>query len=52
MPDVVWVNDAEARYPEGAYYIEWYEGTERKRLFGWERCGSSSQSQAPQNGRT
>src|ERR1017187_6985300 len=31
-PDVIWVNDAEERHPEGAYYIEWYEGTKRKRL--------------------
>ena len=52
LKDRVRVNGQVESHPEGAYYIEWYEGTERKRLFGWERCGSSSQSQAPQNGRT
>jgi integrase len=31
-PDVVWVNDAEERHPEGAYYIEWYSQSKRKRL--------------------
>src|SRR5215831_15479956 len=31
-PDVVLVNGKEERHPEGAYYIEWYEGTRRRRL--------------------
>lgn len=31
-PDVVWVNEAEERHSDGAYYIEWYEGSKRKRL--------------------
>jgi integrase/recombinase XerD len=31
-PDVVIVNGKEERHPEGAYYIEWYEGTRRRRL--------------------
>jgi hypothetical protein len=30
-PDVVWGNEAEERHTEGAYYIEWYEGSKRKR---------------------
>jgi len=31
-PDVVLVNGREERHPEGAYYLEWYEGTKRVRL--------------------
>jgi len=31
-PDTVRVNGHEERHPEGAYYIEWYEGTRRRRL--------------------
>ena len=31
-PDVVEVNDAKERHPEGAYYIEWYSQGHRKRL--------------------
>lgn len=31
-PDVIWVNDAEERHIEGAYYIEWYSDNNRKRL--------------------
>ncbi len=31
-PDVVTVNSKEERHPEGAYYIEWYEGARRRRL--------------------
>jgi integrase/recombinase XerD len=31
-PDCVLVNDQEKQHPEGAYYIEWYEGTKRRRL--------------------
>jgi integrase/recombinase XerD len=31
-PEVVLVNGCEERHPEGAYYIEWYEGTKRRRL--------------------
>src|ERR1035441_9950371 len=31
-PDVVWINGAEERHKEGAYYIEWYEGGKRNRL--------------------
>ena len=31
-PDVVWINGAEERHKEGAYYIEWYGGSKRNRL--------------------
>jgi len=31
-PDVVLINGKEERHPEGAYYIEWYEGPKRIRL--------------------
>jgi len=31
-PDVAWVNGHEERHPEGAYYLEWYEGSKRVRL--------------------
>ena len=31
-PDVVFVNDKEERHPEGAYYLEWREGSKRVRL--------------------
>ena len=31
-PDVVLVNGREERHPEGAYYLEWYEGKRRIRL--------------------
>jgi hypothetical protein len=31
-PDVVLVNWREERHPEGAYYLEWYEGSKRIRL--------------------
>jgi integrase/recombinase XerD len=31
-PDWVLVNDGEERHPEGAYYLEWREGTKRVRL--------------------
>lgn len=31
-PDVVLVNGKHERHPEGAYYIEWYEGSKRIRL--------------------
>lgn len=31
-PDVVIVDGHEERHPEGAYYLEWYEGTKRIRL--------------------
>jgi len=31
-PDCVRVNGREERHPEGAYYIEWYEGTKRRRI--------------------
>jgi integrase len=31
-PDVVFVNGCEERHPEGAYYLEWYEGSKRVRL--------------------
>jgi integrase/recombinase XerD len=31
-PDVVLVNGKQERHPEGAYYIEWYEGKKRIRL--------------------
>ena len=31
-PDVVLVNGREERHPEGAYYLEWYEGSKRIRL--------------------
>jgi integrase len=31
-PDVVLVNGREERHPEGAYYLEWYEGPRRVRL--------------------
>jgi integrase/recombinase XerD len=31
-PDVVLVNGKEERHPEGAYYLEWREGTKRVRL--------------------
>jgi len=30
-PDYVLVNEREERHPEGAYYIEWREGANRKR---------------------
>jgi integrase/recombinase XerD len=30
-PGAVIVNGEEEKHPEGAYYIEWYEGTKRKR---------------------
>jgi integrase/recombinase XerD len=30
-PGAVIVNSEEEKHPEGAYYIEWYEGTKRKR---------------------
>src|SRR5215475_508380 len=31
-PDTVKINGREERHPEGAYYIEWYEGARRRRL--------------------
>ena len=31
-PDVVLVDGKEERHPEGAYYIEWYQGSNRRRL--------------------
>src|SRR5215472_15211626 len=31
-PDIVLVNGKEERHPEGAYYLEWREGTKRVRL--------------------
>ena len=31
-PDVVLVNDQEERHPEGAYYLEWRQGSKRVRL--------------------
>jgi len=31
-PNAVTVNGKEQRHPEGAYYIEWYEGARRRRL--------------------
>jgi len=31
-PDVVLVSDKEERHPEGAYYLEWREGSKRVRL--------------------
>ena len=31
-PDRVLVDDREQRHPEGAYYLEWYEGSKRIRL--------------------
>src|SRR5438552_10815595 len=31
-PDVVLVNGKEERHPEGAYYLEWREGSKRIRL--------------------
>jgi integrase/recombinase XerD len=31
-PDVVEVNGTDERHTEGSYYIEWYEGSKRKRL--------------------
>ncbi len=31
-PDIVVVNGNEERHPEGAYYLEWYEGRKRVRL--------------------
>lgn len=31
-PDIVVVNDIEERHPEGAYYLEWREGSKRVRL--------------------
>jgi len=31
-PDVVFVNGKEERHPEGAYYLEWREGSKRVRL--------------------
>ena len=30
--DLVLVNGHEERHPEGAYYLEWYEGVKRRRL--------------------
>jgi integrase/recombinase XerD len=31
-PDYVTIGDKEERHPEGAYYLEWYEGSKRVRL--------------------
>src|ERR1700756_708755 len=31
-PDWVFVNGGEERHPEGAYYLEWREGSKRVRL--------------------
>src|SRR5271165_7132570 len=31
-PDVVIVNDKEERHPEGAYYLEWRNGSKRVRI--------------------
>jgi integrase/recombinase XerD len=31
-PDVVLVNSKQERHPEGAYYLEWREGSKRRRL--------------------
>src|ERR1017187_3230993 len=31
-PDAVLVNGKAERHPEGAYYLEWYEGAKRVRL--------------------
>jgi len=31
-PDVVLIDGREERHPERAYYIEWYEGSRRRRL--------------------
>jgi integrase/recombinase XerD len=31
-PDVVVVDGKEERHPEGCYYLDWYEGTRRRRL--------------------
>jgi integrase/recombinase XerD len=31
-PDLVLVNGKQEHHPEGAYYIEWYEGARRRRL--------------------
>jgi len=33
-PDVVIVNGKEERHPEGGYYLDWTEGTNRVRLAG------------------
>jgi integrase/recombinase XerD len=31
-PDLVIVNGQQERHPEGAYYLEWWEGAKRVRL--------------------
>jgi hypothetical protein len=30
-PDCILIGDKEERHPEGAYYLEWYEGSKRVR---------------------
>lgn len=43
-PDVVLVNGVEERHPEGAYYLEWREGTKRVRV----SVGKDAQDSAAQ----
>lgn len=31
-PDVVLINGREERHHEGCYYLDWYEGTKRRRM--------------------
>lgn len=46
-PDVVLVNRKEERHPEGAYYLEWREGTKRVRV----SVGKDAQDAATQRSR-
>jgi integrase/recombinase XerD len=41
-PNVVLVNGAEERHPEGAYYLEWREGEKRKRLSVGKDAGTAT----------
>jgi integrase/recombinase XerD len=41
-PDVVLVNGQEERHPEGAYYLEWYEGSKRRRLSVGRNAGDGN----------
>jgi integrase len=44
-PDVVYVDGREERHPEGAYYLEWYEGAKRVRLSVGKNAADASARQ-------
>src|SRR5438128_6519489 len=51
-PDMVLVNGKEERHPEGAYYLEWHEGSKRVRLSVGEGCRRRQHTPSAQGSRT